>query len=114
VIARVPEAPLVAFRKRRIGLEDDGPGVAEADLPHLTDRFYRGESSRTTPGNGLGLSLVSAVAELHGATLDLNVMKPGLRIILAFPIVRDGRRIHGIGGAAVSHRQGVPATFTGQ
>jgi signal transduction histidine kinase len=69
----------------RLSVEDDGPGVAEADLPRLTDRFYRGESSRTTPGNGLGLSLVSAVAELHGATLDLNVMKPGLRVSLSFP-----------------------------
>jgi signal transduction histidine kinase len=69
----------------RLSVEDDGPGVAEADLPHLTDRFYRGESSRTTPGNGLGLSLISAVAELHGARLDLNVMNPGLRVSLSFP-----------------------------
>jgi signal transduction histidine kinase len=69
----------------RLSVEDDGPGVAAADLPHLTDRFYRGESSRTTPGNGLGLSLVSAVAELHRATLDLNAMKPGLRVTLSFP-----------------------------
>ena len=53
-----------------LSVEDDGPGVAKSDLPHLTDRFYRGESSRTTPGNGLGLSLVSAVADLHGATLS--------------------------------------------
>jgi signal transduction histidine kinase len=64
--------------------------VAEADLPHLMDRFYRGESSRTTPGNGLGLTLVSAVAELHGAALDLNVMKPGLRITLSFPAAERG------------------------
>jgi signal transduction histidine kinase len=68
----------------RLSVEDDGPGVAEADLPHLTDRFYRGESSRTTPGNGLGLSLVRAVAELHGAKLDLNAMKLGLRVIVSF------------------------------
>jgi signal transduction histidine kinase len=68
----------------RLSVEDDGPGVAEADLARLTDRFYRGESSRTTPGNGLGLSLVSAVADLHGATLDLNAMKPGLRVTLSF------------------------------
>src|SRR5205807_5894738 len=69
----------------RLSVEDDGPGVAEADLAHLSDRFYRGESSRTTPGNGLGLSLVSAVAELHGAKLDLNAMQPGLRVTLSFP-----------------------------
>jgi signal transduction histidine kinase len=98
----------------RLSVEDDGPGVAETDLPHLTDRFYRGERSRTTPGNGLGLSLVSAVAELHGATLDLTAMKPGLRVILAFPTVIDGRPIPRIGGAAISHRQCVPATFTGR
>jgi signal transduction histidine kinase len=68
-----------------LSVEDDGPGVAAADLPRLTDRFYRGERSRTTPGNGLGLSLVSAVAELHGAKLSLDTMEPGLRVGLSFP-----------------------------
>jgi signal transduction histidine kinase len=84
----------------RLSVEDDGPGVAEADLPHLTDRFYRGESSRTTPGNGLGLSLVSAVAELHGAALDLNALKPGLRIILSFPAAESGS------SSELNHRSG--------
>jgi signal transduction histidine kinase len=68
-------------------VEDDGPGVAEADLSRLTDRFFRAERSRTTPGNGLGLSLVSAVAELHCAKLRLIATKPGLRVSLAFPVV---------------------------
>jgi signal transduction histidine kinase len=68
-------------------VEDDGSGVAEADLSRLTDRFYRAERSRTTPGNGLGLSLVSAVAELHCAKLSLTATKPGLRVSLAFPVV---------------------------
>ncbi len=67
-------------------VEDDGPGVTETDLPRLTGRFYRGERSRTTPGNGLGLSLVSAVAELHGAKLSLTSTNPGLRVSLAFPV----------------------------
>ena len=66
-------------------VEDDGPGVAAADLPRLTHRFYRGERSRTTPGNGLGLSLVSAVAELHSAILEIEATEPGLRISLSFP-----------------------------
>jgi signal transduction histidine kinase len=66
-------------------VEDDGPGVAAVDLPRLTDRFYRGERSRTTSGNGLGLSLVSAVAELHGAKLSVDAMEPGLRLSLLFP-----------------------------
>jgi signal transduction histidine kinase len=69
-------------------VEDDGPAVTEADLPRLTDRFYRGERSRTTPGNGLGLSLVSAVADLHGAKLSLMAMKPGLRVSLTFPLAK--------------------------
>jgi signal transduction histidine kinase len=68
-----------------LSVEDDGPGVAVADLPRLTDRFYRAERSRTTSGNGLGLSLVSAVAELHGAKLSLDAMEPGLRVSLSFP-----------------------------
>jgi signal transduction histidine kinase len=67
-----------------LAVEDDGPGVSEADLPRLTDRFYRAERSRTTPGNGLGLSLVGAVADLHGARLQIVGLNPGLRVSLAF------------------------------
>lgn len=48
-------------------------------------RFYRGESSRTTPGTGLGLSLVAAVVKLHGARLEASDNRPGLRISIAFP-----------------------------
>ncbi len=64
-------------------VDDDGPGVEAQDLPRLADRFYRGERSRTTPGNGLGLSLVAAVAELHGAALRLQDAGPGLRVSFA-------------------------------
>jgi signal transduction histidine kinase len=74
-----------------LSVEDDGPAVAEADLPRLTDCFYRSERSRTTPGNGLGLSLVSAVAELHSAELSLGAMRPGLRVRLAFPVAKRPR-----------------------
>ncbi len=66
-------------------IEDDGPGVAEAELPRLTDRFYRGQHSLTAPGNGLGLSLVSAIAELHGATLRLSAMSLGFRATMVIP-----------------------------
>lgn len=68
-----------------ITVEDDGPGVDAVDLPSLTHRFYRGERSRTSPGNGLGLSLVAAVAELHGAFLYFGNTTPGLRVVLRFP-----------------------------
>jgi signal transduction histidine kinase len=67
-----------------LSVEDDGPGVSKAELPRLTDRFYRAECSRTTPGNGLGLTLVSAIAELHGTTLELSAMSPGFRAAMAF------------------------------
>lgn len=68
-----------------LAVADDGPGVPPADLPRLTQRFFRAERSRTTPGNGLGLSLVAAVADLHGATLRIEDAAPGLRVRLAFP-----------------------------
>ena len=66
-------------------VEDDGPGARPEDLPRLAHRFYRGERSRSTPGNGLGLALVAAVAELHGAALHLVDASPGLRAALHFP-----------------------------
>ncbi len=68
-----------------LAVEDDGPGVHAEDLQRLTHRFYRAERSRTTPGNGLGLSLVAAVVELHGAALHLQGRAPGLRAAMCFP-----------------------------
>ena len=55
-----------------LAVADDGPGVAAEEVARLTRRFYRSSASRTTPGNGLGLSLVQAVAELHGGQLHLD------------------------------------------
>jgi signal transduction histidine kinase len=52
---------------------------------HVLRRFYRLEHSRNTPGNGLGLSLVAAVANLHGARINMADSAPGLRIELRFP-----------------------------
>ena len=67
-----------------LAIEDDGPGAGAEEIPHLTDRFYRAERSRTTPGNGLGLSLMSAVADLHEAVLTIEDCHPGLRVRLSF------------------------------
>jgi signal transduction histidine kinase len=65
---------------------DDGPGVPVDERARVLRRLYRLERSRTTPGNGLGLALVAAVAELHGATLELADNAPGLVVRLVFPV----------------------------
>ena len=58
---------------------DDGPGIPERDRPKAAERFFRGDASRGTPGVGLGLSLVQAIAKLHGGCLELRDNQPGLR-----------------------------------
>jgi signal transduction histidine kinase len=62
-----------------ICVADDGPGIPDSEKPKVAQRFYRGDASRGTPGVGLGLSLVQAVAKLHGGTLELTDNFPGLR-----------------------------------
>ena len=63
---------------------DRGPGIPEADRPRALGRFVRLDPSRGTPGAGLGLALVAAVARMHGATIDLGDNAPGLRARLRF------------------------------
>jgi signal transduction histidine kinase len=64
---------------------DDGPGVASEDRARVLERFVRLEASRNSPGTGLGLSLVAAVARMHDARLDLADNNPGLKATLLFP-----------------------------
>jgi signal transduction histidine kinase len=64
---------------------DRGPGIADADRGHVVERFVRLEQSRSQPGSGLGLSLASAVARLHGGELKLEDNQPGLRSLIALP-----------------------------
>ena len=72
-----------------ITVADDGPGIPADEHQHVFRRFYRLERSRGTPGNGLGLSLVAAVARLHGARIDLFDNAPGLRVELHFPLAAE-------------------------
>ncbi|WP_411816179.1 ATP-binding protein [Hyphococcus sp. DH-69] len=74
-----------------LSVADDGPGIKEEDRNRVLERFVRLEQSRTTPGSGLGLSLVSAIARAHGASLELIDGLPqkngdsfGLRIVMKF------------------------------
>jgi signal transduction histidine kinase len=75
-----------------ISVADSGPGIPDTEKPKVTQRFYRGDTSRGTPGVGLGLSLVQAVAKLHGGTLELTDNNPGLRACM---IIEPGVLVSG-------------------
>lgn len=83
-----------------IAVGDRGPGIPEADRARAMRRFVRLEASRSKPGTGLGLSLVAAVAQLHGGSLRLEDNAPGLRAVLSLPMMarrRDSARAIGVG-----------------
>jgi signal transduction histidine kinase len=63
-----------------VAVADDGPGIPDEEKPRVTERFYRSDAGRGTPGVGLGLSLVGAVAKLHAGSLELTDNHPGLRV----------------------------------
>jgi signal transduction histidine kinase len=64
---------------------DSGPGIPEAERSLVTKRFYRSPRHAQVEGHGLGLSLVAAVAELHGFTLDFEDAGPGATVRLTTP-----------------------------
>ena len=64
---------------------DRGPGIPADERAHAVERFVRLEQSRSQPGSGLGLSLASAVAHLHGGELRLEDNAPGLRAVIFLP-----------------------------
>jgi signal transduction histidine kinase len=78
-----------------LAVEDNGPGIPEAERARVLRRFYRLDHSRSTPGSGLGLSLVAAVAELHGAELRLQDAKPGLRVTVTLNLSRFAGEVDG-------------------
>jgi signal transduction histidine kinase len=70
-----------------VSVADQGTGIPARDRTRVLDRFVRLDESRTKPGNGLGLSLVSSVMTLHGGKLVLEDNKPGLKAVLHLPVV---------------------------
>jgi len=84
--------PTIALSMVRVGdaieisVADRGPGVAPEDRERALQRFVRLEKSRSRPGSGLGLSLVAAVARLHGGSIRLEDNAPGLRAVLTLPL----------------------------
>nr|WP_294814836.1 HAMP domain-containing sensor histidine kinase [uncultured Sphingomonas sp.] len=75
----------VQAERGRLMVCDDGPGVDAADRERILQRFVRTEASRTTPGNGLGLNLVAAVAAAHGGEVTVSDNHPGLRVAINLP-----------------------------
>ncbi|CAM3107495.1 Signal transduction histidine kinase [Paracoccus aminovorans] len=69
----------------RLTVGDNGPGIPAEEREMVLRRLYRLDRSRSTPGSGLGLSLVDAVVKLHGGTLELQDNAPGLRIVVRLP-----------------------------
>ena len=67
----------VRLEHGRLLVADEGAGIAEEDLPHIFDRFYRSKESRTMPGSGLGLAIVRQVAERHGGAVGAGASSRG-------------------------------------
>jgi two-component system sensor histidine kinase MprB len=65
---------------------DTGPGIPDADLPFVFDRFYRSPAARAHPGSGLGLAIVRQVAEAHGGTAEALTSEGGARLRLTLPL----------------------------
>ncbi|UVK42645.1 HAMP domain-containing histidine kinase [Mesorhizobium sp. AR07] len=68
------------------GVADNGPGIPMDERERVFQRLYRLDHSRSTPGNGLGLSLIKAIADLHGASIALDDCQPGLAVVVSFPL----------------------------
>jgi signal transduction histidine kinase len=72
-----------------LSIADDGPGVAEGELTAIFQRFHRGEASRKSPGTGLGLALVAAIADLHGLNCRASDNRPGLRVTISTAVEEE-------------------------
>jgi heavy metal sensor kinase len=84
------EVEVSAFAENRsiiVTITDNGPGIPADDLSRIYDRFFRGDQSRSSPGNGLGLSLVQSIIHAHGGEISVrNVANQGTRAKLSIPI----------------------------
>jgi two-component system phosphate regulon sensor histidine kinase PhoR len=91
-----PEAGRIAVavssrgQHAQIVVTDEGPGIPESDLPHVTERFYRVDRARGRGGHGLGLSIVRELVEARHGTLDLDNRAPhGLQVTIQLPVYRQ-------------------------
>jgi signal transduction histidine kinase len=103
---RIVLSAMALGRQVRVCVTDQGPGIPEADRGRAADRFFRGEQARNTPGSGLGLALVQAVAMLHDGTLLLEDASPGLRAVLTLQSGQLAR------GQPILENAGAPASVS--
>jgi two-component system sensor histidine kinase MprB len=83
-------APIdVRLHDGELSVRDYGPGIAEDDLPHVFERFYRATNARSMPGSGLGLSIVQKVAEAHGGTVTAERAQDG-GTLMRLRVGKDG------------------------
>ncbi|GBR53474.1 two component sensor histidine kinase [Neokomagataea thailandica NBRC 106555] len=88
-----PSGTAVSLHAKRVGDDicvsviDRGPGMSPQDMERASERFFRAEAARHTPGSGLGLSLVQAVVALHHGRMILEDQKPGLSVALYIPCI---------------------------
>ena len=103
-------------RAGTVGFEvtDTGPGIAADEAAKVLRRFYRAESSRHTPGSGLGLALVAAVARLHGMDLAISDAKPGCRITVARQEMVFGSAGMAVAGTSAHRDSGAGRAIEGQ
>ena len=80
----------VSAKEVYLTVADNGPGIPDSEHERVVQRFYRLEKHRSQTGNGLGLSLVAAVAKRHGGQLLLVDNQPGLRATLVLPVTKKG------------------------
>jgi two-component system, OmpR family, sensor histidine kinase MprB len=79
----------VVVENGQVSVSDHGPGVADEDLPHIFERFYRAPDARGMPGAGLGLAIVGSVAQANEGTVEVRTGPGGSRFTLAFPPLRN-------------------------
>ena len=101
-----------------VAVTDSGPGIPTEERARVFQRFYRLENSRSTPGSGLGLSLVEAIAALHQVHVELSDNSPGLRVVLRFfatdqgTVGGDSLTEHQTQGEPRAIRVGAPAVYS--
>jgi signal transduction histidine kinase len=94
-----------------VSVSDNGSGIPDAERDKVFQRLYRLDKSRSTPGHGLGLSLVKAIAELHGATITLSDNHPGLCVRVTFTHATAAPNFHDQRGPSTAPRIDPKRTF---